>query len=94
MHALPVHHAARAAYPCVPAPRTSVSQLPACVSGSIPMLIVGKQHAVPCLQVSWQRVRVANWLAHSGEEWVRLLDTLNSGTYNNQYMARLAAACL
>lgn len=36
--------------------------------------------------VSWQRVRVANWLAHTGEEWVRLLDTLNSGTYNNQYM--------
>lgn len=47
---------------------------------------------LPCLQVSWQRVRVANWLAHTGEEWVRLLDTLNSGTYNNQYMARLAAA--
>ncbi|CAL8471420.1 g10962 [Coccomyxa elongata] len=36
--------------------------------------------------VSWQRVRVANALATSGEEWVSYLDKLNSGTYNNQYM--------
>ena len=36
------------------------------------------------LQVSWQRVRVANALAVSGEEWVSYLDYLNSGTYNNQ----------
>lgn len=35
-------------------------------------------------QVSWQRVRVANALATSGEEWVSYLDKLNSGTYNNQ----------
>ncbi|CAK0735312.1 hypothetical protein CVIRNUC_000560 [Coccomyxa viridis] len=33
--------------------------------------------------VSWQRVRVANALASSGEEWVSYLDYLNSGTYNN-----------
>ena len=44
----------------------------------------GQCHA----QVSWQRVRVANALADSGEEWVGMLDTLNSGTYNNQYMVR------
>ena len=37
-----------------------------------------------CAQVSWQRVRVANALASSGEEWVSYLDYLNSGTYNNQ----------
>ncbi len=36
------------------------------------------------VQVSWQRVRVANALARSGEEWVSYLDYLNSGTYNNQ----------
>ena len=64
----------------------------AAVYGSVSPLSVGSQHS--CLQVSWQRVRIANWLAHSGAEWVRLLDTFNSGTYNNQYMARLAAACL
>ena len=32
------------------------------------------------MQVSWQRVRVASALATSGEEWVRMLDTHNSGT--------------
>ena len=74
--------------------RQHVVSTAAPVYGSISPLSVGSQHSVPCLQVSWQRVRVANWLAHTGEEWVRLLDTLNSGTYNNQYMARLAAACL
>ena len=36
------------------------------------------------VQVSWPRVRVANALASSGEEWVAHLDTHNSGTYNNQ----------
>lgn len=36
------------------------------------------------LQVSWQRVRVANALATSGPEWVSYLDYYNSGTYNNQ----------
>ena len=46
------------------------------------------------VQVSWQRVRVANALADSGEEWVKMLDTLNSGTYNNQYMVSLCGTCL
>ena len=36
------------------------------------------------LQVSWQRVRVANALASSGEEWTNYLKYHNSGTYNNQ----------
>ena len=31
-------------------------------------------------------MRAANWLAAGGEEWAAVLDTLNSGTYNNQYM--------
>ena len=43
---------------------------------------------VPGVQVSWQRVRVANALAHSGKEWAALLDVNNSGTYNNQYLVR------
>ena len=38
------------------------------------------------LQVSWQRVRVANALAHNGEEWTEYLKVHQSGTYNNQYM--------
>ena len=45
------------------------------------------------MQVSWQRVRVANALADSGEEWVEMLDTLNSGTYNNQYMVTPWGTC-
>ena len=48
------------------------------------------------LQVSWQRVRVANALAVSGEEWVSYLDYMNSGTYNNQcapFLELLAPAC-
>ncbi|EIE19753.1 laminin A [Coccomyxa subellipsoidea C-169] len=40
----------------------------------------------PKTLVSWQRVRVANALALSGEQWVSFLDYHNSGTYNNQYM--------
>jgi hypothetical protein len=36
--------------------------------------------------LSWQRIRAANWLATSGEEWSSLLEMENSGTYNNQYM--------
>ncbi|KAK9795552.1 hypothetical protein WJX73_006243 [Symbiochloris irregularis] len=36
--------------------------------------------------VSWQRVRIANALATSGQQWTKMLDTNNSGTYNNQYM--------
>lgn len=40
----------------------------------------------PHSALSWQRIRAANWLASSGEEWAQVLDTSNSGTYNNQYM--------
>ncbi|KAG7668518.1 hypothetical protein KSW81_005282 [Nannochloris sp. 'desiccata'] len=36
--------------------------------------------------LSWQRIRAANWLATSGQEWSTLLEMENSGTYNNQYM--------
>jgi len=35
---------------------------------------------------AWQRVRVANMLAHSGQEWFSVVSKYNSGTYNNQYM--------
>ncbi|CAF90435.1 unnamed protein product, partial [Tetraodon nigroviridis] len=35
---------------------------------------------------AWQRVRLANSLAHTGEEWARTFSRYNSGTYNNQYM--------
>ena len=40
------------------------------------------------MQVSWQRVRIANALARTGHEWTEMLKTNNSGTYNNQYMVR------
>ncbi|XP_030256661.1 phospholipase B-like 1 [Sparus aurata] len=36
--------------------------------------------------LSWQRVRLANSLAHSGEEWAHIFSKHNSGTYNSQYM--------
>ncbi|KAM6966224.1 phospholipase B-like 1 isoform 2-T2 [Tautogolabrus adspersus] len=36
--------------------------------------------------LSWQRVRLAHSLAHSGEEWAKTFSMFNSGTYNNQYM--------
>ncbi|GFO31459.1 phospholipase b-like 1 [Plakobranchus ocellatus] len=36
--------------------------------------------------LSWQRVRVANMMAHSGYEWCKIVGMHNSGTYNNQYM--------
>ncbi|XP_068606358.1 phospholipase B-like 1 [Brachionichthys hirsutus] len=35
---------------------------------------------------AWQRVRLANSLAHTGEEWAKTFSKYNSGTYNNQYM--------
>jgi hypothetical protein len=35
---------------------------------------------------AWQRVRLANQMAHSGEEWYQIVSQYNSGTYNNQYM--------
>ncbi|PNH12428.1 Phospholipase B-like 1 [Tetrabaena socialis] len=34
--------------------------------------------------LSWQRIRLANWMAGSGEEWIELFSRHNSGTYNNQ----------
>ncbi|EFJ51951.1 hypothetical protein VOLCADRAFT_103148 [Volvox carteri f. nagariensis] len=36
--------------------------------------------------LSWQRIRLANWMASSGGEWVDVFGRHNSGTYNNQYM--------
>nr|XP_023685648.1 phospholipase B-like 1 [Paramormyrops kingsleyae] len=36
--------------------------------------------------LAWQRVRLAHYLAHDGEEWARVFSKYNSGTYNNQYM--------
>uniref|UniRef100_A0A8C5GPD2 Phospholipase B-like n=1 Tax=Gouania willdenowi TaxID=441366 RepID=A0A8C5GPD2_GOUWI len=36
--------------------------------------------------LAWQRVRLANSLAHSGEEWAHVFSKYNSGTYNSQYM--------
>ncbi|XP_047427646.1 phospholipase B-like 1 [Mugil cephalus] len=36
--------------------------------------------------LAWQRVRLANSLAHTGEEWAKTFSMYNSGTYNNQYM--------
>jgi len=36
--------------------------------------------------LTWQRMRVANALASSGEAWFEAFRTQNSGTYNNQYM--------
>uniref|UniRef100_A0A7N8XZN9 Phospholipase B-like n=1 Tax=Mastacembelus armatus TaxID=205130 RepID=A0A7N8XZN9_9TELE len=40
----------------------------------------------PSSLLAWQRVRLANSLAHSGEEWANIFSKYNSGTYNNQYM--------
>ena len=42
-----------------------------------------------CMQVSWQRVKVANFISKAGEEWVAHLREKNSGTYNNNYMVWL-----
>ncbi|KAM9425887.1 phospholipase B-like 1 [Pholidichthys leucotaenia] len=36
--------------------------------------------------LSWQRVRLANSLARSGDEWAHIFTKYNSGTYNSQYM--------
>uniref|UniRef100_A0A667XKH5 Phospholipase B-like n=2 Tax=Myripristis murdjan TaxID=586833 RepID=A0A667XKH5_9TELE len=36
--------------------------------------------------LAWQRVRLANSLARSGEAWARIFSKHNSGTYNSQYM--------
>jgi hypothetical protein len=36
--------------------------------------------------LSWQRARVASFLADSGREWVEHMKEYNSGTGNNQWM--------
>ena len=36
--------------------------------------------------LAWQRVRTANQMAHTGEEWAQPIKWPNSGTYENQYM--------
>lgn len=36
--------------------------------------------------LAWQRVRLANAMASTGEEWAELIKEDNSGTYNNEYM--------
>ncbi|KJE97432.1 hypothetical protein CAOG_09069 [Capsaspora owczarzaki ATCC 30864] len=36
--------------------------------------------------LAWQRVRLANTMAHDGREWSHIVAQFNSGTYNNQYM--------
>lgn len=42
--------------------------------------------ATPKALLAWHRVRLANWLASSGQEWAHYISQYNSGTYNNQYM--------
>lgn len=48
----------------------------------------------PCSQcvLSWQRIRLANWMASSGDEWITTFARHNSGTYNNQVRGKRAAA--
>ena len=36
--------------------------------------------------LAWHRVRLANMLASTGEDWYHVAREYNSGTYNNQYM--------
>jgi hypothetical protein len=38
----------------------------------------------PQALLAWQRVRIANAMANTGEEWFRVFEQYNSGTYNNQ----------
>ena len=42
--------------------------------------------------LAWMRVRVANLYARTGEHWHKLMQTANSGTYENQYMVRHASS--
>jgi len=53
-------------------------------NGIINQTIYDKVH--PDSLFAWQRVRLANSMAHSGKEWAKLVSLHNSGTYNNQYM--------
>ncbi|KAL0983974.1 hypothetical protein UPYG_G00135420 [Umbra pygmaea] len=36
--------------------------------------------------LAWQRVRLANVMAHTGNQWADIFSKYNSGTYNSQYM--------
>jgi len=40
----------------------------------------------PYSLLTWVRVIVANRLASNGEEWAKIFQKENSGTYNNQFM--------
>lgn len=44
------------------------------------------QFVQPESLMAWQRVRIANMMAHNGREWTEIVSKYNSGTYNNQYM--------
>jgi len=44
------------------------------------------KQVVPQSLLAWLRVRVANDKAATGAEWCGVIDSYNSGTYNNQYM--------
>ena len=44
------------------------------------------QQLTPNALMAWHQVRLANWLAASGEEWAGYFRCYNLGTYNNQYM--------
>jgi len=40
----------------------------------------------PSSLLAWQRVRMANMMSSSGQDWFFYISQYNSGTYNNQYM--------
>ncbi|XP_020608826.1 phospholipase B-like 1 [Orbicella faveolata] len=44
------------------------------------------KYVTPQSLLAWHRVRLANLMAHNGEEWADVYKQYNSGTYNNQYM--------
>ncbi|BFZ21350.1 hypothetical protein BsWGS_24390 [Bradybaena similaris] len=44
------------------------------------------EYVKPESLLAWQRVRIANMMAHNGREWTDIISKYNSGTYNNQYM--------
>ncbi|KXJ12225.1 phospholipase B-like 1 [Exaiptasia diaphana] len=44
------------------------------------------QYVQPQSLLAWQRVRLANLMAKTGDEWAAVFEQYNSGTYNNQYM--------
>ncbi|XP_028601787.2 phospholipase B-like 1 isoform X1 [Podarcis muralis] len=44
------------------------------------------KQVVPESLFAWQRVRIANMMAHCGKSWAQAFERENSGTYNNQYM--------